>query len=200
MSDPSEPSEPIALRGKPGTGDAGDGCRPSQAVSIKPQAPGGCRDTATCVSLLLTTSTDHEAKKQHDHGPVKFQTIKNYISLDKRLLEVQAFFFFSRSTIHGLQNPAGSSTGAVCDQWPLRAKGLQPEPDPPRAARIEPLGRPPTLSLVPPPALPHQVGPLSIAPQCGPGQAISELQTLMSSPAKPTVLEVWLSPLPLAPS
>lgn len=93
MSDPSEPSEPIALRGKPGTGDAGDGCRPSQAVSIKPQAPGGFRDTATCISLLLTTSTNHEAKKQHDHRPVKFQTIKNYISLDKRLLEVQAFFF-----------------------------------------------------------------------------------------------------------
>lgn len=38
-------------------------------------------------------SAYHEAEKQHDHGPVKFQTIKNYISLGKRLLEVQAFFF-----------------------------------------------------------------------------------------------------------
>ena len=35
---------------------------------------------------------------------------------------------------------------------PLRAKGLQLEPDPPRAARIEPLGRPPALSLVPSPS------------------------------------------------
>ena len=35
---------------------------------------------------------------------------------------------------------------------PLRAKGLQLEPDPPPAARIEPLGRPPALSLVPSPS------------------------------------------------
>ena len=55
-----------------------------------------------------------------------------------------------------------------------------------------------------PPALPHQVGPLSLAAQHGPGQVISELQTLMSSPAKHTVLKVWLSPclwlLPEPPS
>lgn len=39
-------------------------------------------------------STYHTAEKQRDHRPVKFQNIKNYISLSKRLLEVQAFFFF----------------------------------------------------------------------------------------------------------
>lgn len=71
MSDPSEASEPIALRGKPGTCVMQDmGAR--HAVSIQGSAPHGCRNRAVPTSLFLTPSTYHEAEKQHDLRPVKF--------------------------------------------------------------------------------------------------------------------------------
>ena len=93
MSDPSEPSEPIALRGKPGTWDAGDGRRPSQVVSTEASGPRWLQGQSHTHFSAPDHSTYHKAEKQHDYRPVKLQTIKNYISLGKRLLEVQAFFF-----------------------------------------------------------------------------------------------------------
>lgn len=73
MSDPSEPSEPITLKGKPGTCVMQEmgWARPGGSVSIRGLGPQGCRDRAVPVSLSLTAATSHEAEKQCDLRPVK---------------------------------------------------------------------------------------------------------------------------------
>lgn len=72
MSDPSEPSEPITLKGKPGTCVMQMGAgRPGGSVSIQSSGPRGCRDRAMPISPSLTTATTHEAEKQCDLRPVK---------------------------------------------------------------------------------------------------------------------------------
>lgn len=143
MSDPSEPSEPIALRGKPGTHVMQE-MGAAQARLSAATGPCRCRDRAMLLSLSLTPSTHHEAEKQHDLRPVKLQSIRNPISLGGEFVRVWEFFFqINNSQI------AGSDTGAQCEQVV------------------------PRFLSCPTPSLAHRAGHISATAQRAPGQVLS---------------------------
>lgn len=87
MSDPSEPSEPIALRGKPGT----HVMQEMGAAQTRPLGPVAAGTEP--YSESLTPSTHHEAEKQHDLRPIKLQSIRNPISPGWGVCESMGIFF-----------------------------------------------------------------------------------------------------------
>lgn len=99
MSDPSEPSEPIALKGKPGTHvmqeRGADQARPGRQHPERGLYR--CRDKAMLHSLSLTPSAYHEADKQHDLSP-DLRTSGINVSLGGELVRVWRLFPDQRFT------------------------------------------------------------------------------------------------------